>query len=98
MFCFKDYSIYVQNTERGLADQRTNIQNKLILKYNNEIEGEIPIDALASKAPVYDRKWVKKKLSKSKIKLKASAEVPCTTRVERPQHASQWQHLVSVGH
>ena len=27
----------------------------------------IPIDSLASKAPVYDRKWIKKKLSKNNI-------------------------------
>ena len=49
---------------------KTTKTNKLILKYNNKIEGEIPIDALASKAPIYDRKWVKKKLPKTKINLK----------------------------
>ena len=37
---------------------------------NNKIEGEIPLDALASKAPLYDRKWVKKKLTKSKVNFK----------------------------
>ncbi len=49
---------------------KTTDTNKLTLKYNNKIEGEIPLDALASKAPIYDRKWVKKKLTKSKIDLK----------------------------
>ena len=49
---------------------KTTNTNKLILKYKNKIEAEIPIDALASKAPVYDRKWVKKKVSKNKTDLK----------------------------
>ncbi len=49
---------------------RTTNTNKLTLKYNNKIEGEIPIEALASKAPLYDRKWIKKKISNKKIDLK----------------------------
>ena len=49
---------------------KTTDTNNLTLKFNNKIEGEIPIDALASNAPVYDRKWVRKKLSKEKIDLK----------------------------
>ena len=49
---------------------KTTDTKKLTLKYNNKIEGEIPIDLLASKAPVYDRKWVKKKLPKNKIDFK----------------------------
>ena len=49
---------------------KTTNTNKLTLKYNNKVEGEIPLDALSSKAPVYDRKWVKKKLIKSKVNFK----------------------------
>ena len=49
---------------------KTTNTKKLTLKYNNKIEGEIPIDLLASKAPVYDRKWVEKKLPKNKIDFK----------------------------
>ena len=49
---------------------KTTDTNKLVLKYNNIIKGEIPINALASKAPIYDRKWVKKKLTKSKVDIK----------------------------
>jgi phosphoribosylformylglycinamidine synthase len=49
---------------------KTTNSNKLTLKFNNKVEGEIPIDALASKAPVYNRKWVKKKLPVQKIDLK----------------------------
>jgi phosphoribosylformylglycinamidine synthase II len=41
--------------------------NNLTLKFNNETIGEIPIAALASNAPVYDRKWVKTKLPEKKI-------------------------------
>ena len=49
---------------------RTTNSNKLTLKFNNKVEGEIPIDALASKAPLYNRKWIKKKPSKIKVDLK----------------------------
>ena len=49
---------------------RTTNSNNLTLKFNNKIEGEIPIEALASKAPIYDRKWIKKKPQKNKIDLK----------------------------
>ncbi len=49
---------------------KTTNTNNLTLKFNNEIVGEIPIDALASKAPVYDRKWIKKELPSEKINIK----------------------------
>jgi phosphoribosylformylglycinamidine synthase subunit PurL len=49
---------------------KTTNTNKLTLKYDNLIKGEIPIDALASKAPIYDRKWTKKKLSNKKTDIK----------------------------
>ncbi len=44
---------------------KTTDTKKLTLKYKDEIVGEIPIEALASKAPIYDRKWTKKKIPKS---------------------------------
>ena len=44
---------------------KTTDTKKLTLKYKDKIEGEIPIEALASKAPIYDRKWTKKKVPKS---------------------------------
>ena len=53
-----------------VAAAKTTDTNKLTLKFNNLIEGEIPIDALASKAPIYDRKWIKKELSNEKIDIK----------------------------
>ena len=49
---------------------KTTKTKKLTLKFNNVIVGEIPIDALASKAPIYERKWVSRKIPKSKINLK----------------------------
>ena len=49
---------------------RTNKTKNLTLKFENQIVGEIPLDALATKAPMYDRKWIKKKISKKKLNLK----------------------------
>ncbi len=49
---------------------KTKDTRNLTLKFHNEIVGEIPIDALASKAPIYDRKWTRKKISKRKLDLK----------------------------
>ena len=49
---------------------KTTNTNNLTLKFNGAIEGEIPIEALSSKAPLYNRKWVRKKISKNKIELK----------------------------
>ncbi len=49
---------------------KTTNSNNLTLKFNNKIVGEIPIEALASKAPVYDRKWVRKKPNKNNFDIK----------------------------
>ena len=49
---------------------KTTKNNNLTLKYDHKIVGEIPIEALASKAPVYDRKWIRKKTIKKKFNLK----------------------------
>ncbi len=49
---------------------KTTNTNNLTLKYYNKIVGEIPINALASNAPVYDRKWIKKKIPQNKIDIK----------------------------
>ena len=43
-------------------------EKKLKLNHNNQKVADIPIDALASKAPLYDRKWNKTKLPEKKIK------------------------------
>ncbi len=48
---------------------KTTNTNKLTLKFNGRVEGEIPIEALASKAPIYDRRWTKKKKSKCNFNL-----------------------------
>jgi len=47
----------------------TNTKN-LTLKFHNEVVGEIQIDALATKAPIYKRNWVRKKIKKSKFDIK----------------------------
>ena len=49
---------------------KTTNTNNLTLKFEGKIVGEIPIDALATKAPIYDRKWIKTKLPEKKIKIK----------------------------
>ena len=49
---------------------KTTNTNNLTLKYKNKLVGEIPIDALASKAPMYDRKWEKTNLPEKKINIK----------------------------
>ena len=48
---------------------KTTDTNKLTLKYKNKIQGEIPIDALASKAQFMIENGLKKLLNK-KINLK----------------------------
>jgi len=49
---------------------KTTNTNNLTLKYKDDIIGEIPIDALASKVPLYDRKWTKTKLPLKNINIK----------------------------
>ena len=49
---------------------KTTSDTNLTLKFKNKIQGKIPIEALASKAPVYNRKWVKKNLFNKKFDIK----------------------------
>jgi len=49
---------------------KTTNTNNLTLKFKDKIIGEIQIDALSAKAPVYERKWVKTKLPEKKIQIK----------------------------
>ena len=72
---------------------KTTNSNKLTLKYNGVIEGEIPLDALASKAPVYDRKWIKKTLTQKKINLKGLSKISIkdalTKILSSPNHSNK---------
>tara|TARA_X000001036_G_scaffold429754_1_gene461404 strand:+ start:579 stop:2759 length:2181 start_codon:yes stop_codon:yes gene_type:complete len=72
---------------------KTTDTNKLTLKYNNKIEGEIPLDALASKAPIYDREWVRKKISKSKVNFKKLQKIKIKDALIKilssPNHSSK---------
>ncbi len=49
---------------------KTTDTNNLTLKFKDKTVGEIPIDALTSKAPLYDRKWTKTKLPEKNINIK----------------------------
>ncbi len=49
---------------------RTTNTKKLKLNYKKKVVAEIPIDALSSNAPQYDRKWEKNKLPEKKTSLK----------------------------
>jgi len=54
---------------------KTTDTDNLTLKYKNDLAGEIPIDALTSKAPIYDRKWSKTKLPEKKIDTKTLGKI-----------------------
>ena len=54
---------------------KTNKTKNLTLKFNNKIVGEIPIDALASKAPMYNRKLIKKQLPKKSFNIKSLKKI-----------------------
>ena len=54
---------------------KTTDTNNLTLKFKNEVVGEIPIETLASKAPLYDRKWNKKDSRKNKINIKSLKKI-----------------------
>ena len=49
---------------------KTTNTNRLILNFDDKKVGDIPIPALSDKAPLYERKWTKSKLSKNKVKIK----------------------------
>ncbi len=54
---------------------KTTNTNNLTLKFNNIVQGEIPIEALASKAPIYNRKWLKKNIKKNEINFKSLKKI-----------------------
>ena len=72
---------------------KTTKTKKLTLKFNKVIKGEIPIDALASKAPVYDRKLLRKKFSNSKVDIKKFGKIKIEDALIRilssPNHSSK---------
>ena len=49
---------------------KTTDTKKLKLKFNNKVVADIPIDALSSKAPIYEREWTKIKLPLKKTNVK----------------------------
>ena len=49
---------------------KTTDTNRLILNFDNNKVADIPITALADKAPLYNRKWIKSEVPKNKVKIK----------------------------
>ena len=49
---------------------KTTDTNRLILNFQNKKVADIPISALADEAPLYERKWLKPKITKNKIESK----------------------------
>ena len=72
---------------------KTTNTNNLTLKFNGKIEGEIPIDALSSKAPIYDRKWKKNKTSNKKTDIKKLKKIKMEDALIKilssPNHANK---------
>ena len=51
---------------------------RMILKYNNIVEADLPIEPLVSEAPEYDRPW-----KKTKIKNKTNLQMPPKNEIEK---------------
>ena len=72
---------------------KTTDSKNLSLKFKKEIVATIPIDALSSKAPLYNRKWTKKKFNKNKIKLKDLKKIKFDEAflkiISSPNHSSK---------
>ncbi len=72
---------------------KTTNTNNLTLKFNGKIEGEIPIDALSSKAPIYDRKWKKNKTLNKKTDIKKLKKIKIEDALIKilssPNHANK---------
>ena len=70
----------------------TNTRN-LTLKYNDKLEGEIPINILSSNAPIYDRKFSKKKVPADKIEIKKLKKIKLEDALLKilssPNHSSK---------
>ena len=71
-----DKFIIVEATKNHAGqNKKLNFKIENFTKFKSKIVGEIPIDALSTKAPIYDRKWIKKKITESKFNLKALKKV-----------------------
>ena len=72
---------------------KTTNSNNIILKFNSKIEANIPINALSSKAPEYNRKFKKIKLPRKKIEIKKLKKVSLEEALIRilssPNHSNK---------
>jgi len=72
---------------------KTTNTNRLILNFDDKKVADIPISALADKAPLYERKWTKSKLSKNKVKIKDLKKIKIEDAlikiISSPNHSSK---------
>ncbi len=72
---------------------KTTNTNNLTLKFNKKIVGEIPIEALSTKAPLYNRKWIKKKSQTNKFDLKKLKKIKIENAlikiISSPNHSNK---------
>ncbi len=72
---------------------KTTQSKNLSLKFKKEVVATIPIDALSSKAPLYEREWTKKKATKNKINLndlkKIKFEEAFIKVISSPNHSNK---------
>ncbi len=72
---------------------KTTDNNRLILNFDNKKVADIPIPALADKAPLYERKFILKKLKKEKIEInnikKIKIEEALLKILSSPNHSNK---------
>ena len=72
---------------------KTTNSNNIILKFKSKVEASIPINALSSKAPEYNRKFKKIKLPRKKIEIKKlkkiSLEEALIKILSSPNHSNK---------
>ncbi len=72
---------------------KTTENNRLVLNFNDKKVADIPISALAEKAPLYDRKWTKSETKKSKINIrdfkKIKIEDALIKIISSPNHSNK---------
>ena len=70
---------------------------KEVLNFDNKKVADIPIPALSDKAPLYERKWTKPKLSKTKVKVKDLKKIKIEDALIKilssPNHSNKNCHL-----
>ncbi len=72
---------------------KTTNTNRLVLNFDDKKVADIPIPALADKAPVYDRKWKKSKVKKNNLKIKDLKKIKIEEALKKilssPDHSNK---------